>query len=110
MGPSFQRNSFGREDFDKRYLAGTEAVHKKLLFSSVIRTSKLNGATEIGNYRLAIFWAMYRISLRSPSSALLSKRRSLLRKRASLPTLPQAMSSEDLRLGRFGSCGGSSPS
>ena len=30
-------------------------------------------------YRLAIFWAMYRSSLRSSSSALLSKRRSLLR-------------------------------
>src|SRR6266436_6807088 len=29
---------------------------------------------------------MYRMSLRSPSSTLLSKRRSLLRKRASLPT------------------------
>src|SRR2546423_584427 len=42
---------------------------------------------------------MYRMSLRSPSSTLLSKRRSLLRKRASLPTLPQAMSSDDLRLG-----------
>src|SRR3989442_15626851 len=48
--------------------------------------------------------------LRSPSSTFPSKRRSLLRKRASLPTLPQAMSSDDLRLGRFGNCGGSSPS
>src|ERR1700685_982208 len=53
-------------------------------------------------YRLAIFCAMYRISLRSSSSALLNRRRSLLRKRASLPELPQAMSSDDLRLGRFG--------
>ena len=30
-------------------------------------------------YRLAIFWAMYSSSLRSSSSALLSKRRSLFR-------------------------------
>src|SRR5271155_1099407 len=56
----------------------------------------------VANYRLAIFWAMYRMSLRSSSSALLNRRRSLLRKRASLPVLPQAMSSDDLRLGRFG--------
>jgi len=31
------------------------------------------------NYRLAIFWAMYSSSLRSSSSDLLSKRRSLFR-------------------------------
>ena len=55
------------------------------------------------DYRLAIFWAMYRISLRSSSSTLLKRRRSLLRKRASFPTLPQAISSDDFRLGRLGS-------
>jgi len=48
---------------------------------------------------------MYKRSFRSPSSVLLNKRRSLLRKRASLPALPQAMSSEDFRLRRFGSLG-----
>jgi hypothetical protein len=35
---------------------------------------------------------------------------SVLRKRPSLPELPQAVSSEDFRLGRLGSLGGSSPS
>jgi len=40
-----------------------------------------------------------------PSSALLNRRRSLLRKRASLPELPQAMSSDDFTLGRFGQIG-----
>jgi len=60
-------------------------------------------ASERSYYRLAIFCAIYSSSLRSSSSALLSKRRSLLRYRASLPEVPQAMSSDDFRLGRLGS-------
>ena len=41
---------------------------------------------------------------------MLSTGRSLLRERASLPTLPHATSLDDFRLGRFGSFGGASPS
>src|SRR5713101_7740719 len=62
------------------------------------------------SYPRAIFCARFRRSFLSSSADLANRRRSLLRYRASLPELPQAISSDDLRLGRFGSLGGSSPS
>src|SRR6266571_6038619 len=62
------------------------------------------------SYPRAIFCARFRRSFLSSSADLANRRRSLLRYRASLPELPHAISSDDLRLGRFGSLGGSSPS
>jgi len=61
-------------------------------------------------YYRAIFWSMYKMSLRSCSFALPNRRRSLFRNFSSLPELPQAISSEDFRVSRFGNLGGCAPS
>lgn len=52
---------------------GEERLFSVKVVSTQARTRSPN------YYRLAIFWAIYSSSLRSSSSALLSKRRSLLR-------------------------------
>ena len=72
-GPGESNSAVGTELKERPLGHGAERLCGGDLLSYAWKYEFANG------YRLAIFWAMYRSSLRSSSSALLSKRRSLLR-------------------------------